>query len=107
VNAGQLQVGATYQVGADCGVPHGFRPILFRLGHVDEKPTYEHMSWLDGYELDEHGKAVEQRRIYVITAGLQLLAPPPPPVRRLSNAGPARIPRQRTAPVTTTSGRTR
>lgn len=104
--------GDVFYVGAGCGVPHGFRPIRFRVISVDARPTYDGMTWLDGYELDHTGRAVERRRIYVITAGLQHLQRPAEkataPVRRPTNAGPARprIPRPRTSSETTT-GRTR
>jgi hypothetical protein len=104
----ELIPGATYAVGAACGVPHGFRPIRLRLIHEMPHGGWEGMTRLLGYELDTHGDAVEQRDIYVIAAGLQLLDMPATanPPARPTNAGPARIPRPRTSPETTT-GRTR
>lgn len=110
MNRGDILPGATYYVGAGCGVPHGFRPIRFRVTKVDDRPGWEGMAWLSGYELATDDTPVENRTIYVITDGLVLCAgkpgPVPPPRRRPTNAGPARIPRPRTSPETT-PGRTR
>jgi hypothetical protein len=103
--------GAVYYVGQKCGVPHGFRPIWFRVISVDPRPTYPGMAWLEGYELGTDGRAVERRRIYVIADGLipmpeRRIAAQPARPGRWGNAGPARIPRPRTSPETST-GRTR
>jgi hypothetical protein len=37
----------------------------FRVIRVDEKPTYEGWCWLDGYQIDARGEAVERRSIFV------------------------------------------
>ncbi len=95
----ELVSGATYYVGAACGVPHNFRPIKFRVIRAWQKYIDE-CCWLYGYELDDRGNAIAAREIYVITAGLQLIeeAPPKPAARRRpTNAAPVRLPRQRTA----------
>ncbi|GAB1642565.1 hypothetical protein [Krasilnikovia sp. MM14-A1259] len=65
-----IKSGHVYRVGADCGVPHNFRPIHFRVVSVDPASTWDGMAWLEGYELDRTGQAVARRRIYVIAAGL-------------------------------------
>lgn len=93
-----IKPGHVYLVGADCGVPHGFRPIYFRVVSVDPKPTYDGMAWLEGYELDRRGLAVARRRIYVIAAGLVDVTDtcPRPARRRPRNAGPSARPRLNT-----------
>src|SRR5688500_4711050 len=50
----QLEPKAVYRVGARCGVPHGFRPIEFRLTKVltpKDSHAYAGMAWLDGEEI--------------------------------------------------------
>jgi hypothetical protein len=68
-----IRPGDTYLVGAGCGVPHGFRPIRFRVVRVWDWPTWDGAVWMDGYELDDDGDAVERRTIYVLAAGLKLV----------------------------------
>lgn len=46
------------------------RPILFRVIRKQDTPTYAGWVWLDGYELDEYGDAVEHRSIFVQPDGL-------------------------------------
>lgn len=100
--------GDIVRVGAGCGVPHCFRPIDFRLIRVQPGSTWEGMAFLDGYELDRRGAAVERRTVYVIVAGLRLVTPAALPVpavaqrRRPTNAGPVRVPRPRTTPEAVT-----
>lgn len=45
-------------------------PMLFRVIRVHDWPTYDRWAWLDGYELDESGDAVERRSIFVQVDGL-------------------------------------
>jgi len=45
-------------------------PILFRVIRVHDWPTYDGWAWLDGYQLDSSGDAVERRSIFVQIAGL-------------------------------------
>jgi hypothetical protein len=99
--------GEVYHVGAACGAPHGFRPILFRLIRVDEHQTHSDAAWLDGYEITPKGEAIERRSIYVILAGLR------PAVRVLNpqhaetrNTRP-KLPRQRITTTQRPTGRTR
>ncbi|WP_405102034.1 hypothetical protein [Micromonospora sp. NBC_01412] len=49
------------------------RPIMFRVIRVHDWPTYEGWVWLDGYELNAAGDAVNQRSIFVQAAGLRQL----------------------------------
>jgi hypothetical protein len=69
-------------------------PLVFRVIRVHDWPTYDGWSWLDGYELNAAGDAVQRRSIFVQLAGLRQLrsrtdlrdAPPrrpvPPPATR-------------------------
>ncbi|MDG4765769.1 hypothetical protein O7632_16930 [Solwaraspora sp. WMMD406] len=51
------------------------RPIRFRVIRRDERQTYHGWCWLDGYELDAAGDAVERREVFVQLAGLRRLTP--------------------------------
>jgi hypothetical protein len=46
-------------------------PLFFRVIRVHDWPTYTGWAWLDGYELNAAGDAVERRSIFVQLAGLQ------------------------------------
>ncbi|WP_184536135.1 hypothetical protein [Micromonospora polyrhachis] len=50
-------------------------PILFRVIRPHDWPTYQGWIWLDGYQLDATGDAVERRSIFVRIAGLQPVPP--------------------------------
>jgi hypothetical protein len=58
--------------------------ITMRVIHVNERPTYHGWCWLDGYQLDANGDAVERREIFVQTAGLVRVGPSP---RRITRNG--------------------
>jgi hypothetical protein len=62
-------------------------PMLFRVIRVHDWPTYDGWAWLDGYQLDNSGDAIERRSIFVLIAGLQRVAP--------ALTGPRQQPRQR------------
>jgi hypothetical protein len=47
------------------------QPIMFRVIRVHDWQTYDGWAWLDGYQLDGTGDAVERRSIYVRIGGLQ------------------------------------
>ena len=51
-------------------------PILFRVIRVHDWPTYTGWLWLDGYQLDAAGDAVERRSVFVQAGGLRRAAPP-------------------------------
>lgn len=68
-------------------------PILFRVIRVHDWPTYHGWIWLDGYELNASGEAVERRSIFVQLKGLRTLRSAPPrrphqPVRRATAPAP-------------------
>lgn len=48
-------------------------PIYFRVIRVHDWPTYHGWVWLDGYQLNTHGDAVERRSIFVQINGLRTL----------------------------------
>lgn len=65
-------------------------PIMFRVIRVIEdwtRTTYDGWVWLDGYQLDARGDAVERRSIFVRLAGLtvQRRTAPAQPGRSRSN----------------------
>ncbi len=46
-------------------------PMMFRVIRVHDWQTADGWAWLDGYQLDSAGDAVERRSIYVLLRGLQ------------------------------------
>jgi hypothetical protein len=56
-------------------------PILFRVIRVHDWTTYNGWAWLDGYELNSLGEAVERRSIFVQLDGLQAAQVGPPTSR--------------------------
>jgi hypothetical protein len=60
----------------------------FRVIGVDERPTYGGWVWLEGYQLDSRGDAVQRRSVFVCVSGLmpcqqtRLTVRPRPTVRR-------------------------
>ncbi|HCT75378.1 MAG TPA: hypothetical protein DGG94_09250 [Micromonosporaceae bacterium] len=64
------QAGDILQVGREASVQ--FRhPMMFRVIRVHDWPTYDGWMWLDGYQLNSAGDAVERRSIFVQQAGLK------------------------------------
>lgn len=63
------------------------RPILFRVIRRLKHDTYDGWLWLEGYELDPQGDAVERREIFVQARGLRPAIPaqPVPAHRRPTN----------------------
>lgn len=60
-------------------------PLLFRVIRVHDWPTYDGWVWLDGYELNGGGEAVERRSIFVRISGLHTVGNTPD--IRTRNAG--------------------
>ena len=76
-------------------------PMLFRVIRVHDWPTYEGWIWLDGYELNTSGDAVERRSIFVQVGGLRQVGKAPDPRTRNArqpgiNAGPVPVRAMRT-----------
>jgi len=46
-------------------------PMMFRVIRVHDWHTYDGWAWLDGYQLNAVGDAVERRSIFVQVNGLQ------------------------------------
>jgi hypothetical protein len=53
-------------------------PLLFRVIRVHDWSTYDGWAWLDGYELNTAGEAVDRRSIFVQVNGLQHAQPAAP-----------------------------
>lgn len=53
------------------------KPMMFRVIRVHDWPTYDGWMWLDGYQLNSAGDAVERRSIFVQQAGLKMHAARP------------------------------
>ena len=51
-------------------------PILFRVIRLHDWNTYYGWAWLDGYQLNTAGDAVERRSIFVQLHGLQKVTVP-------------------------------
>ncbi len=62
-------------------------PILFRVIRVHDWTTYDGWVWIDGYQLNTAGDAIERRSIFVQIDGLRPVGstrkPPPSNVRPL------------------------
>jgi hypothetical protein len=71
-------------------------PIVFRVIRIHDWSTYHGWAWLDGYELNSVGDAVERRSIFVQLDGLQ-------PVQVSAQSAPNR----HRAPASPTAARAR
>lgn len=49
----------------------GDRGFFLRVIRVHDWQTYDGWIWLDGYQLDQRGEAVERRSVFVQIAGLR------------------------------------
>ena len=79
--------GDVLHIGQAASIQFELSPFLFRLIRVEDKPTYEGWVWLDGYELNASGDAVERRSIFVRVAGLRQVGTAPDPRARNSRPG--------------------
>jgi hypothetical protein len=50
----------------------GDRALTFQVTRVDRRPTYDGWVWLDGYVLNNRGRPVQRRRVFVRQSGLAL-----------------------------------
>lgn len=78
------------------------KPIMFRVIRVLDWVTYDRWVWLEGYQLDAKGQAVERRQIFVQPAGLRKIAERPAQRRAVTSPNPrnaARPTRQPRRPV--------
>lgn len=67
--------GEVIRVTRAASVQFAASPLLFRVIRVDDKATYDGWAWLDGYELNASGEAIDRRSIFVQVGGLQLATP--------------------------------
>jgi hypothetical protein len=58
------------------------KPMRFRVIRILKRETYEGWLWLEGYEVNQHGDAVERRQIFVQARGLRMAIPIQPAVPR-------------------------
>ncbi|MFF0120880.1 hypothetical protein ACWD8I_27750 [Micromonospora arida] len=69
-----LKPGDLLQIGEACSVQFaGDRALRLRLVSVDARPTYHGWVWLTGYVLNDKGRAVDKREVFVQQAGVRLL----------------------------------
>lgn len=47
-------------------------PMMFRVIRIHDWSTYDGWMWIDGYQLDSSGDAVERRSIFVQRDGLRM-----------------------------------
>ena len=59
----------------EASVQFAASPLLFRVIRVHDWSTYDGWAWLDGYELNAAGEAVDRRTIFVQVGGLQPAQP--------------------------------
>ena len=84
------RAGQVLHVGREASLQFELNPLLFRVIRVMDLSTYDGWIWLDGYQLNELGDAVERRSIFVQLAGLRQVGTAPDP--RTRNARPRSIP---------------
>jgi hypothetical protein len=65
--------------------------LLFRVIRVHDWATYDGWKWIDGYELNDRGDAVERRSVFVQLDGLRQ-APQAAPSRPAARAQPGQGP---------------
>lgn len=76
-------------------------PMLFRVIRVHDWPTYVGWVWIDGYQLNDAGDAVERRSIFVQIDGLRQVGQAPDPRTRNAKVNQvARSTQARTTPRT-------
>lgn len=63
--------GEVIHVAREASIQFAASPLLFRVIRVHDWTTYDGWAWLDGYELNAAGEAVDRRTIFVQVGGLQ------------------------------------
>lgn len=90
--------GDIFRLGTAASCQFTARPILFRVIRVQPGDTYAGWIWLDGYEINEAGDAVERRSVFVQIAGLIPARRAATTLRTASAAGPTGARNQRRMP---------
>jgi hypothetical protein len=63
--------------------PQFHRPVTLRVIRVLDRPTYDGWLWVEGYQLNPRGEAIDRRSLFVRRAGVRVVqAAPPAAVRR-------------------------
>ena len=57
-------------------------PLAFRVIRVHDWSTYDGWVWLDGYQLNTDGDAIERRSVFVQIDGLRVVKQAPTPSHR-------------------------
>lgn len=91
VGRGLPRSGDILQVTRDASVQFG-TPMLFRVIRVLDWPTYTGWIWLDGYQLNSDGDAVDRRSIFVQVDGLRYVPATEPSRPRRPVVSPPRRP---------------
>ncbi|MEV6297867.1 hypothetical protein AB0M02_00505 [Actinoplanes sp. NPDC051861] len=81
--------GDLLRITAAASVQFAQRPFLFRVIRVLPHITYDGWVWLDGYQLDGAGDAVERRSIFVQIGGLRLIVRAQPDARARNSRRPS------------------
>ncbi|MEU8086346.1 hypothetical protein AB0B57_22390 [Micromonospora sp. NPDC049101] len=69
------RAGDVFRITKACSVQF-LQPFRFRVIRVLDWHTYDGWMWLDGYQLNPAGDAVNRRSIFVMTRGLVKVTPP-------------------------------
>ena len=80
--------GEVVRLGRAASVQFASKPILFRVIRLHDWSTYDGWAWLDGYELNHYGEAVERRSVFVQVGGIERAHVTPRYVRKATR-GPA------------------
>ena len=70
--------------------PQFYRPVTLRLIRVLDRPTYDGWLWVEGYQLNPRGDAIDKRELFVRREGLRVVHAAPQPVVRRPLAGQRR-----------------
>lgn len=91
--------GEVLQIDERASVQFKANPFLFRVIRIHDWPTYEGWVWVDGYELNDGGDAIERRSIWIRWAKVPVVATAPQirqrNSRRYTPSRPASAPAQR------------
>jgi hypothetical protein len=78
--------------------------MLFRVIRVHDWSTYDGWAWLDGYELNTSGDAIDRRSIFVQVGGLQRAQVTIPTRVGASRSSAPVSPQRRTGQISTPVG---
>jgi len=70
-----FRTGDTVLLGRAASVQFAHAPIRLRVTRIHDWTTYEGWLWIDGYELDDAGDAVDQRTLFIQPDGVTVLVP--------------------------------